>query len=1219
MLSNSSVNENTPAGTAVGTFGSSPAGDYTYTLIPGDGDSDNGLFEIDGAGLFTKASFDYETKNSCSIRVRITDSEEFSYDTVFAVGVGDVHEPPESMSLSSDTVREKLPAGTAVGVFASYPDNDDPYTYTLVSGDGDTDNAAFTAEGGTLKTADVFYYDTQNTYSIRVRSTDTEGNFFEKSWTIGVTESGPNREPTGITLSNAGVKEGLPAGTAVGTFAAADPDNPYDSHTYSLVSGDGDTGNCAFGIEGDTLKTAAVFDYAAHNSYSIRVRATDSGGTFVEKEFAVGIIEVVINSAPTDISLSSSRVNENQSAGTAVGVFDTADPDSPGDSHTYTLVFGADVFSIEGSTLKTAAVFDFAVQSSYGIRVRSTDAHGESFEKDFIISVLNVNDPPTDILIESRGVNEGKPAGTEAGILSASDPDSPGDTHTYMLTAGEGGTDNDLFTVEDGRLLTETVFDYETKKQCRIRVRVTDSGGLFYEKALTVKINDMNEAPGDMRLNGSSESAAVPENLPAGTAVGRFTVSDPDIGDSHRYYLVVGEPEGWADNGCFYIDGDTVRTSVSFNYEEKNSYTVHIRCNDAGKRGTGDDDAPGSCFRTFIIRVGDVNEPGRNIVLSYRWMDENKPVGTVVGTFTAQGDPDAGDTHTFSLVRGEGDTDNAVFAVTGDALRTAAVFDYEGMKHTYSIRVSAADSGGAIFEEQFAVILNDANDAPSDIFIDRDRIAEKKPAGTAVGYFSTEDPDDPGGTGIYVYELTQDCPDNEYFKVSGGLLRSRTVFDVEIRDSYTVCVRAADGKGGELVKEFVISVAPHEAPVLVCPYDAELDPISENDRDNTGTGVAEMLAAAGCITADGEMPPGIAVTAADNTYGIWQYSLNNGVTWRSFTYAGDRVVDISETSRLLRADDVHRIRFVPYLLTDGDISTAFTFLAWDMSEGTDGETADTRESGGRTAFSADTARAVLTVSDTVAYVSVNISGMVKDFEGNPVEGAGILLKAEDGLVVGRTGTLQDGRYEIKTGYYLRDYAYKKGEIYTLEAFVGRTPIYAFFEENICFTEETDILRDIVLSRDSVMCGQVCDIAGVPIVRAQIEACSETFGRCESAATDSDGIYHFENMPAASDISVKAAAEGYITQEKTGQSFGTSVNFYLETGGSLTGRVLNSEGRGLPSASVEIRSETSGYTRTASAESAAPSLMTCGPMLKPASHGLPWNFTMTIMLPIHTIR
>src|SRR6185503_7232947 len=75
------------------------------------------------------------------------------------------------------------------------------------------------------------------------------------------------------------VNENRPINTIVGTFSTTDPDNPGagQTHTYSLVSGAGSTNNGSFNISGNQLRTSAVFDYQAQNSYSIRVRSRDNG------------------------------------------------------------------------------------------------------------------------------------------------------------------------------------------------------------------------------------------------------------------------------------------------------------------------------------------------------------------------------------------------------------------------------------------------------------------------------------------------------------------------------------------------------------------------------------------------------------------------------------------------------------------------------------------------------------------------------------------------------------------------------------------------------------------------------------------------------------------------------------------------------------------------------------------------------------------------------
>lgn len=101
--------------------------------------------------------------------------------------------------------------------------------------------------------------------------------------------------PTDIALSNASVAENQPSGTTVGTLTATDS-TPGDAHTFTLVSGAGDTDNASLTIEDDTLKTAASFNFEVQSSYSIRVRATDLGGSYFEEQFTVTVTDA--NDAP---------------------------------------------------------------------------------------------------------------------------------------------------------------------------------------------------------------------------------------------------------------------------------------------------------------------------------------------------------------------------------------------------------------------------------------------------------------------------------------------------------------------------------------------------------------------------------------------------------------------------------------------------------------------------------------------------------------------------------------------------------------------------------------------------------------------------------------------------------------------------------------------------------------------------------------------------------
>jgi hypothetical protein len=97
--------------------------------------------------------------------------------------------PPTDIALSNNTLPENQPANTVVGLLSTTdPNVGDTFTYTLVSGTGATDNAAFTINAnGQLLTNAAFDFETQFVYSIRVKSTDQGGLSVEKQLTIHVT------------------------------------------------------------------------------------------------------------------------------------------------------------------------------------------------------------------------------------------------------------------------------------------------------------------------------------------------------------------------------------------------------------------------------------------------------------------------------------------------------------------------------------------------------------------------------------------------------------------------------------------------------------------------------------------------------------------------------------------------------------------------------------------------------------------------------------------------------------------------------------------------------------------------------------------------------------------------------------------------------------------------------------------------------------------------
>ena len=110
----------------------------------------------------------------------------------------------------------------------------------------------------------------------------------------------------------------------------------------------------------------------------------------------------------------------------------------------------------------------------------------------------------------------------------------------------------------------------------------------------------------------------------------------------------------------------------------------------------------------WVVKMG-VNNFPTDITLSDSTIDENLPVGTEIGTLTST-DEDTGDIHTYSLVLGDGDTDNDSFTISGDTLKSGVIFDYEG-DSIYSIRIQTDDGNSGTFSKSFLIFVNDVNDS----------------------------------------------------------------------------------------------------------------------------------------------------------------------------------------------------------------------------------------------------------------------------------------------------------------------------------------------------------------------------------------------------------------------------------------------------------------------------------------------------------------------------
>ena len=163
----------------------------------------------------------------------------------------------------------------------------------------------------------------------------------------------------------------------------------------------------------------------------------------------------------------------------------------------------------------------------------------------------------------------------------------------------------------------------------------------------------------------------------------------------------------------------------------------------------------------------------------------------------------------------------------------------------------------------------------------------------------------------------------------------------------------------------------NDAPVLAAS--GVFPSINEDSATHTGASVEGLLA--GKLTdIDASALAGLAVTAAGNSDGAWQYSLDGGSVWQPFG-----AVAPASAVVLAAQGEATRIRFLPAADYHGS-APAISWKAWDRSNGlASGSTGiDATLGGGTRSFSSATRTAIQTVD------AVNDAPQLVGLAGSPV-------------------------------------------------------------------------------------------------------------------------------------------------------------------------------------------------------------------------------------------
>jgi len=163
---------------------------HVFSLVDSSTYPDNAAFIIINNLLKLNTDLSNTLKDSYSIQLKTLDLAGNSVLQVFTIQVIDegVNIAPSDIVLSNETIAEDAILETVIGELSAVDANiNDTHTFELVA--DRADNTSFIIDGTSLKLNSDLDYDTQSSYSIRIRVSDAAGTSFEKEFTIELMKS----------------------------------------------------------------------------------------------------------------------------------------------------------------------------------------------------------------------------------------------------------------------------------------------------------------------------------------------------------------------------------------------------------------------------------------------------------------------------------------------------------------------------------------------------------------------------------------------------------------------------------------------------------------------------------------------------------------------------------------------------------------------------------------------------------------------------------------------------------------------------------------------------------------------------------------------------------------------------------------------------------------------------------------------------------------------
>ncbi|MEA3444370.1 MAG: BspA family leucine-rich repeat surface protein [Bacteroidota bacterium] len=286
-------------------------------------------------------------------------------------------------------------------------------------------------------------------------------------------------------------------------------------------------------------------------------------------------------------------------------------------------------------------------------------------------------------------------------MLIENSPELVFESDSIGVVTYSGNCGNGTLTESAISTTNTTVFgplQNDTYSDCK--VMVTDEAGNVGEIEIQEFIIDAVDTIPPVRSAGKPEN-----NLPVGTTSTTLELITNEPATC-KYTRIAGTAYDDIDNANIF-DSTTSSTvhSKAVTGLSAGDYNYHVKCKDSdGNANPAVDDF------TIIFTILSSSAP-TDISLSSAVVQEAQPINTAVGSLTTT-DPDAGDTHVYSLSSGcsNSGVGNGSFNIDSDNLRTSEEFIFVNQS-SYDICIKTDDGEGGTYEKEFTITISDPSQA----------------------------------------------------------------------------------------------------------------------------------------------------------------------------------------------------------------------------------------------------------------------------------------------------------------------------------------------------------------------------------------------------------------------------------------------------------------------------------------------------------------------------